>query len=195
MFTNNYLNNIKPYLDYAVGMRNDYQNDMKNYTPAYEAAVYSQDYLTLDKINSLVATFMSCNQNDKVYYSNSRPYGVAFGDGNTAPTAEDVRLAGNHLTALTASNVSKEISYTADGEDRLITVVYTINNNTGADITIGEIGLFSAAIAYTSSSQSNSNRYYFPVLLERTALETPITIPADGVGKVTYTIRSSWAAA
>lgn len=56
----------------------------------------------------------------------------------------------------------------------------TITNNNETDITIGEVGI----VYQTGSSYS--------VLFERTVLESPITIPAGGVGQVTYTIRMNY---
>ena len=57
--------------------------------------------------------------------------------------------------------------------------VLTITNNNATDITIGEVG-----IVYQGSNTA--------ALLERTVLDSPITIPAGGVSQITYTIRMNY---
>lgn len=116
--------------------------------------------------------------------------GVVFGTGNNAPTTDDYTLSGDFISGLSSSNVTytTERNYDVDTGERSYTVAYTIINTTGADITIGEVGLAgTASRKYTS----NSWYYYISVLYERTALETPITIPAGGIGRITYTISGN----
>lgn len=184
MFTNNYP--WKSYTDYQLGFRSTWSHPVNH---AYEGTIYSggtslYEFVNLAKISSLI-TVIPTSYTDKAFNG-----GVAFGDGTVAPTVEDVKLSGTQHTWITSSNTTYELTYGADGEDLVVTVVYTINNTSGADVTISEVGFFGCTRFYPSSS---SSARYIPVLLERTLLETPITIPADGVGKVTYTIRRSYA--
>lgn len=113
--------------------------------------------------------------------------GVFFGSGNTPSTIDDYKLAGDVITGCTCSYVDKS-TYESDGSASTLTYEYTITNNNDTEITIGEIGLFFET--YWKSSNT-TNIHYFN-MFERTALETPITIPAGGVGQVTYTIKMEY---
>lgn len=120
------------------------------------------------------ATFVLYNILSKPQIASMNSIGVYFGTGNTAPTPDDYCFSGNALSSgLTASFA---ISGSSDSDGNAVTAVYTLVNNSSNDVTIGEI----AMLAY------NNNNYF---IIERTALEAPITIPANGVGQVTYTIR------
>lgn len=110
--------------------------------------------------------------------------GVVFGTGNRTPGIDDYTLSGDLIEGLTSSNVTKVLTVTEDDGRCSVVAEYTISNTTGADITIGEIGL-ACNVSYKSGS--NATRYS-TYLLERTALEAPVTIPAGGIGRVTYTI-------
>lgn len=114
-------------------------------------------------------------------------YGLLFGTDNTPPTVDDYKLAGDVITNCTYSNTTTS-TITEDGSEGTLTNVYTITNNNDAEITIGEIGLYSELCWMTAYKAYTS----YPVLLERTALETHITIPAGGVGQITYTIKMNY---
>jgi hypothetical protein len=113
--------------------------------------------------------------------------GVVFGSGNTPATVNDYKLAGDTIMGCTCSYANKS-TYNSDGSTSALIYDYTITNNNDAEITIGEIGIFFET--YWKHSNTD-NRHYFN-MIERTALETPITIPAGGVGQVTYTIRMDY---
>lgn len=119
-------------------------------------------------------------------------YGVAFGTGNAPVTIDDYKFSGETVTNFTVSSVYNRSS-AIDGTETINTRTYTITNNNDFDITIGEVGFFAGASIQTSWSKPNYV-YHNPIyMLERTALETPITIPANGgVGQVTYTIRMEY---
>jgi hypothetical protein len=110
----------------------------------------------------------------------SKKYGVIFGNGTTPPSVDDWGLSGDMV--LSGFTWSAATSYQFDDNGVEYTGVYTITNTTtNTDITIGEAGLF------TLSNYGGAH-----ILLERTVLDTPVTIPAGGVGKVTYTIRLNY---
>ena len=103
--------------------------------------------------------------------------GVVFGDGDTPPTLGDYKLSGNIITALSAvANVARSIE---NGVAKAI-AVYTLTNNSNADVTIREIG---AITCYNTSSG---------YLVDRTVLDAPVTIPAGGIGQVVYTITFNY---
>ena len=107
--------------------------------------------------------------------------GVVFGTGNTAPTIDDYQMAGEHFVDYTESH---SFENTIVGTTRTLSCRYTLTNTSTESVTIGEIGL--SGNAY----RKNGSRYYYTgFLLERTVLDSPITIPSGGVGVITYTLK------
>ncbi len=98
---------------------------------------------------------------------------VVFGTGNTAPALEDYQLSGELVTQASLSSTSNQGTSTTR-----ISRVYKVTNSGTEDLTIGEVG-----IRY----MLNGNY----VLIERTALDTPVTIAPGGVGYITYTLDFS----
>ena len=125
--------------------------------------------------------FFISGQNNKVDLSRVREAysgtygGVVFGDGDTPATAEDYKLAGNIITGITANaNLTRSIN---NGVAQIV-AIYTITAS--SEVTIKEI------TAFTTSGGSD---YY---IVDRTVLDTPVTIPAGGVGQVVYTITFNY---
>ena len=107
--------------------------------------------------------------------------GVIFGTGNTEPTIDDYQMAGEHFVDYTESHSFKN---TIDGTTRTLSCRYTLTNTSTESVTIGEIGL--SGNAYR---KNGAWYYYTGFLIERTALDSPVTIPAGGVGVITYTLK------
>ena len=102
--------------------------------------------------------------------------GIVFGNGSTLVTPDDYCLSGDVIDTI---NGSADVQTTINDDYCEFVVTYTMTNVGNSPITIGEIGL---CLPIASS----------PTLVERTVLETPITIEAGGVGQVTYTIRMNY---
>ena len=138
----------------------------------------------LGKINSAAGTYLPffiSGSDYKVDLSkvnqgyNGSKGGVVFGDGNTPATAEDYKLAGNIITGFTATaNLARSI----DNGVAQIVATYTINAS--SEVTIKEI------VAFASTGGNGT------YIVDRTVLDTPVTIPADGVGQVVYTITFNY---
>ena len=107
-------------------------------------------------------------------------YGVVFGDGTTEVSKDDNKLSGNVITTISGTAVSQD---TCDDAQAIKSTLFTIINTGTEPVTISEIGYF-GAVGYKT--------FYTNAMLERTLLETPVTIPAGGVGQVTYTIRLNY---
>ena len=101
--------------------------------------------------------------------------GVVFGDGNTPATAEDYKLAGNIITGFTAT---ANLAHSIDNGVAQIVATYTINAS--SEVTIKEI------VAFASTGGNGT------YIVDRTVLDTPVTIPAGGVGQVVYTITFNY---
>ena len=103
--------------------------------------------------------------------------GVIFGNGDTPPTSDDYKLAGDIITGF---NYSQALTQVVNETAVTATAVYTITNTNSTEINIKEIGL----IGNASNTAETANKF----LLDRTVLDTPVTIPAGGIGQVEYTI-------
>ena len=103
--------------------------------------------------------------------------GVMFGTNSTPPTFEDYTINNSGITV--TGTIAKTVNINDNGG---ITAVLncTLTNTGETEITISEVGL-KASFTNTGS-----------VLFERTVLDTPVTIPAGGVGQVVYTITFNY---
>ena len=108
--------------------------------------------------------------------------GVVFGDGDTPVSFDDYKLSGNVVDTITGTAA---INHAVDDNGITSTGLYTLTNTSDTEITIREVGLFSRV----SLSPTGGIK---PVMYERTVLDSPVTIPAGGVGQVTYTIRMNY---
>ena len=107
--------------------------------------------------------------------------GIILGTGDTPPTFNDYRLSGDIITGLTAQTVV-ESNTTSNGCYRKF--IMTVQNNDAEDKIIREIGYLRRAPAKNSSGGTT----IIYTLVERTVLDNPVTIPANGFGQVEYTI-------
>ena len=114
--------------------------------------------------------------------------GISVGTGNTAPTDENWNLE-SHIS----SGISLLLSETAYGVDGpgIPWVQYKITvTNTGSDpITVKEIG-YKQTCASTPYPNYNVDAATKVFLLDRTVLDTPVTIAAGDAGIVTYKLRT-----
>ena len=101
--------------------------------------------------------------------------GIVLGSGTTPATVYDYALE-----SLITSGLNANVVRSADGGDNLVYVL-TLTNTSVEEITIGEIGIVDQA--YTGEGSG-----YKQVLMERTVLDSPVTLSAGAVAVVTYTI-------
>lgn len=102
---------------------------------------------------------------------------IVVGSGTTPATVDDYKLESQITSGLTGTS-----AITVD-EDNDATYTLTLTNTSDADITIGEIGIFASCFVNNTSSGTDC------VLMERTVLDAPITIPAGGIGVIDYAIK------
>lgn len=114
------------------------------------------------------------------YYSG----GVVIGTGNAQPTIDDCMLSGDMITAF--ASTANKVVHGLDADGQTVTAEYTVTNTGTKAFTIGEIAL----VAHLGSGTSTGDQY--ACLLERSVLETPITIEPGGVGQITYTLRMNY---
>ena len=114
------------------------------------------------------------------FYTNPSGSGPWFvvGRGTTPATLDDYALED-----LITSDLSCTVA-TAVDEDNDAVYKLTLTNTSSEDITIGEVGIHS-----TCYYGNNSSARTCWALLERTVLDTPLNIPAGGIGMIDYTIK------
>lgn len=161
----------------------------------------------LTTTNGTTATFANkyCYGNCMFHYINSMgtsysSNGVLFGTGITPPQKSDYRLSGSIITTLAHTNTFSQF---VDDAGAGIEFVYTLTNTGTSEVTIGEVGYieaFGGRERYLTATNGrpgsfNSNTAglgsfgYF--MMYREVLDTPVTIPAGGVGQVKLSIRSN----
>ena len=113
--------------------------------------------------------------------------GVAFGSDDTPPSENDYIL-GNQITGFSATTPSPVTIFDADSNKYIAALNYTVTNNNADAITIREVGLFvrmRAALAQ-GGKPGTSASYEYSVMLDRTILSTPVTIPSGESKVVRY---------
>ena len=110
--------------------------------------------------------------------------GVSFGTGTTPATASDYVIESILNNTQISVSTPRAVSFSrADTYDEY-SVTFGITNKTAEAITISEVGL-------TACPNTNGTPYPY-VLVDRTVLDTPITIPAGQSKQITYTIRFNY---
>lgn len=106
--------------------------------------------------------------------------GFIFGDGDDEATIDDYKLSGNLITTISGS-----VSNTTIVENNKVkkTYIITLTNTSNSSITIKECAITKAL--YTSSTASS----FKMCIVNRCVLDTPVVIPAGGVGVVDYAIE------
>lgn len=114
---------------------------------------------------------------------------ILIGSGGTTATEDDYCLE-SLISAGLAGSVVK--TYSLDTTNNKVTLVLdvTINNVSGSDITIREIGMIgrlSSTTVQNASTGSNVTQY---MLIDRTVLDSPVTIAAGDSEVIRYTISA-----
>ena len=117
------------------------------------------------------------------YVVNTNDTGVSFGIGTTPANTTDYKLENSLPNTQISVSVPSAVSYSRGDTFDEYSVTFGITNKTTEAITISEIGL-------TAAPQTA-----YPVLVDRTVLETPVTIPAGQSKQITYTIRFNYGGA
>ena len=112
--------------------------------------------------------------------NNSVSPGVQFGTGTTPATASDYFLQSILTPSQIDVSTPSAVSYSRGDTFDEYSVSFGVTNKTADAITISEVGLIVCPYA---------NNY---VLVDRTLLDEPVTIPAGQSKQITYTIRFNY---
>lgn len=110
--------------------------------------------------------------------------GILFGTGDTPPTLDDYKLAGNIVTGITAQvSTSYEIEDEGNGVSAVVGLItYLITNNNSTEITIKEL----CVLGYCDTGSNSQTGACF----DRTVLDTPLTIQPGSIGQLQYRVRA-----
>ena len=114
--------------------------------------------------------------------------GFCFGTGSTAPTENDYILESQLTTGFTAvlTNTARGV----DSNDKpYAEYTFTVTNTGSSTITISEIGIITnnAACCTSSTGTTASNN---AVLIDRTLLDSAVTIAAGNSAAIKYRLTS-----
>lgn len=111
------------------------------------------------------------------YYTgtNVAYFGIVLGTGTTPATVDDY-----WLEQIITSGLNVQI--TNASQYGIYRLTLTITNTSDSNITIGEIGAQAPAPCVGVSGKK-------AFMIDRTVLDSPITIPAGGIGKIEYEIK------
>ena len=139
---------------------------LKNGSSQPSAVVYS----------SHIPPFAAMNK----HVVNTNDSGVSFGTGTTPANTTDYKLKNSLPSTQISVSTPSAVSYSRVDTYEEYSVTFGVTNKTADVITISEVGL-------TASPQTA-----YPVLVDRTVLDTPVTIPAGQSKQKTNTIRFNY---
>ena len=113
--------------------------------------------------------------------------GVSFGTGTTPADISDYYLESILGSEKISVASPSAVSFSQFDTYEEHSVTFGITNKTAEAITISEVGL--AAVPYYKSSSPAVRKC---ALVDRTVLDTPVTIPAGQSKQITYTIRFNY---
>lgn len=118
--------------------------------------------------------------------NNATNAGFHFGSGTTAATENDYKLESDITSGLTTVLGSSMRGVDSNGKPYM-SFTFTVTNSGNSNITIGEIGLVSANV-FCCTSSSATTAASNNVLIDRTVLDTPVTLAPNETSAIKYTI-------
>lgn len=116
---------------------------------------------------------------------NSSSIGVIFGSGNSEES-ESSYMLDNLITGITAETPTIATVYDDAHGKYIARLDYAISNDTGADITIKEVGILVRFNTASTLGGTTSTSAKASFLIDRTLLAAPVTIASGGAGVVRY---------
>lgn len=112
--------------------------------------------------------------------------GIQLGSGNTLATENDYHMENQITSGLSASTPAITSGNDSNGNPYL-QFVFTLTNSSASDIVVKEVGYFQKFMAATTIGGSSTATTF---MLDRTLLETPLTVPANGTAVLKYTLKT-----
>lgn len=117
--------------------------------------------------------------------------GIKLGSGTTPPTADDYCIE-NMITSGINVTINSRTKYVDQSNHACIDINMTVTNTGSDPLTISEAAFYNFAVSYPSynSTSATSTGANTAVMIDRTLLDSPITIPAGESATITYTIKA-----
>lgn len=109
-------------------------------------------------------------------------FGVYFGTGTTPPTKADYAMEAPITSGIKSAGLATPVLSVLDGGGYSVECVYEVENTSGSDISVSEIGVF-IGIKNKLTSKGHA------VLAWRDVLETPFNIPAGAVKSLSFKLN------
>ena len=153
---------------------------------SYMRAILQKTSATFTRTNGTTDAYSSTNDSPpftvmNAWATEAEATGVSFGTGTTPSTASDYFLKNILGDTQISVSVPSAVSFSRFDNYDEYSVTFGVTNITAEAITISEVGL---------TAKPQSNPYY--VLVDRTVLDAPVTIPAGQSKQITYTIRFNY---
>lgn len=116
---------------------------------------------------------------------NATNAGFHFGSGTTAPTENDYKMESDFTSGISVVLNSSARSYTPKPH---MTFTFTITNTGSSSVTVSEVGIVTANIQCCTSSSATSASSN-NILIDRTLLDTPLTIAPSSTAALEYTVN------
>lgn len=113
--------------------------------------------------------------------------GIVVGSGDTPATENDYALANKISTGLTGT-VTQSTAYDSETGKTSAYSVLTLTNTTSSDIVVKEVGCYSnfGTATEMGGTISTGGGRRKCALIDRTVLDTPVTVPANGNSVIRY---------
>jgi len=127
--------------------------------------------------------------NLSIRLQDSSSAGISFGTGSTAATVNDYKLESQITSNLSFTTTVSSIQELDVDGDPSIRFIINLKNTGSSSVTINEIGYFQSIPGNTSRS-STSSTYGTTSLIDRTVLQTPITIQSNETKVIEYKLKT-----
>ena len=115
--------------------------------------------------------------------------GVRLGTNGTAPTVNDYALGSAITSGISIANQATPYTQKDANGDLTLEYIFTVTNTDNSAITIREIGYYQNV--YTSANPGETgNSASYQVMIDRTLLDSPITIQPNEYAVIKYTLKS-----
>lgn len=138
-----------------------------------------------------IKPYVTDSQIDLSSYHSGNSTGIKLGSGTTPPTRDDYGLETYIPSGKLVCTLTNKRIYAEENGPYCVEYIFTVTNSSDDDVTISEIGRVDNVNATTSTYGGSSSSVSKRFLIDRTLLDTPITIPSNETATITYTLKAS----